>query len=1170
MNYDLDAAGLVSELASIHYCTGATCLRDLTFTWTSHAAAWNPVAAYSLPSAIPTGHGLLGTQLIDLDGDGRTDLVYANQDTGTSPVVSLAWLNTGSGWASAPQMALPAPLARAGFPAGARFADLDGDGILDFIADSMSTGCAGGCVGPRVWLNRFADGQGWQSHPEFSTIPSTSMFAAEQPVRFNTTSFCDGATGQPANGFCEGFQHEQLLPTTLVDINGDGKMDLVRVQEGGPISIYNAANLEVLINQGLGAGPQWSRYSKAILTDVTLNFNSETGVTLPDLDRDGFSDLLREQYYAPASVVANQPNHVLLFQQMAWNERDTSGVQQFTATANRSNCTVASDGFCSGGVRLTTFGPQFADLDADGFHDEVLFGPLADGATNLASGVGVAMNDGHAPRLGYTGDAAGFVGELNALSPVSNATEGRVFVEDFAYALADINGDGLPDLIRNHHNCTTGTECQGGAVNVGGGQILYNTGSTWGSGSDAWHRSAGTTPLPGVAPSALPQAVVSAFADLNGDGLVDFIQEESCSGSKVGRGAWMNGATPPVITSFPDGRAAQNFAVSYVRLTEPTAHTAGVSCDGVNANAVYCDDGPVDSGTKKLVAPLRVVSKVTRTDASGRGSLVDTTYAYHSLRVDPNGRGPLGFRSVNVYEHASGMASDTTYAQGYPYTGLPTEVLRRQVTQGKAPLTDTQTKYCDTTAVRSDGTLNCSPPGTIYPPHTSLFVYPYNVVDVAQIKQNASGNQVIIESSYTYDTSGNGKQIVVNTRTLAPSSSSPITTSTLTVTTTNQFGALGSEEEKQGKVTDELVTASGDVYLGVSSHHTTHSYTAVNTFGGASSTARVLTKTEIEPGVGWPVQEDLAYAYDPFGNVVTTTTCANDFASCAPGVSAPSPVSADHPPFRTTFVSFNTGDFNRPAGPGLISTLNYSNGRFPVKSFTTTINTAGGGNDHTEYTAYDPIKGVLLQKTTQDGLHTCTTYDDLGRPTSETIRCGSDSPITKTTAYFAPALLAAGTPSGSKLLTVTRGASGAATWTFSDHEGKPMTTLTRNFAGGFVMTQATYTVLGKIATQTKPVLIQNFGDTPATSFQSVTLYDGFNRVSQVTEDLGEIGSFATTKQLVTTTTYDGLSLTTTRTVNGSPETRTETKNSLGKLDSVVDSLGGETDYTYDPDGNVLA
>ena len=136
-------------------------------------------------------------------------------------------------------------------------------------------------------------------------------------------------------------------------------------------------------------------------------------------------------------------------------------------------------------------------------------------------------------------------------------------------------------------------------------------------------------------------------------------------------------------------------------------------------------------------------------------------------------------------------------------------------------------------------------------------------------------------------------------------------------------------------------------------------------------------------------------------------------------------------------------------------------------------------------------------------------------------------------------------------------------------QGKTVETLTRSFAGGFVESLTTYNALGNVATATKPLSIQNFADTPAAIYQTAMLYDGFNRVAQATDDLGGVGEFGTTKQLVTTTSYDGLSLTTTRTVNGSPESRTETKNILGKLDSVVDSLGNEIDYQYDADGNLL-
>jgi RHS repeat-associated protein len=1185
LTYEVDPAGLISQLLTIHYCTGATCLKDLTFSWGGGATVWNSSTGYALPSDIPTGHGLLGTQFIDLDGDGRIDLVYASQDHAGGTLTSLAWLNTGTGWTPASsQLALPAPLARGGVPTGARFADMDGDGVVDFVIDSPSVGCAASCAGPSVWLNRFADGLGWVSHPEFSTIPSTSTFATLQPIRFNAQTFCDGTNADPANGFCEGFQHMTLLPASVVDINGDGLMDIVRVEEGGAGPNLTAANLEVLLNQGPGVTPTWVRYSEPILTDETLNFNSEPGPSFGDLNRDGFPDLIRENYYAPASPTANQPNQLSVFQQIALNARTMAGVQQFDPTMSRSSCTVAGNGSCGGGFRVP-FGTGIADLDGDGLYDEVLFGALNDltTSTNLASGFGVAMNDGTGPRLSYSGDAAGYANELSSIVPFIDTAGGVVFPEDFAYTLADINGDGMPDLVLNHGNCFNSLSCAGDPTGLGGGQVLYNSGTTWGSGHDKWQRSAGPGAVPGVVPSALTAGCGGTFVDLNGDGIVDFLQEEgnngtTCNESLVGRGAWLNNASPPFITGFPNDRA-QATTVSYIHITEPKAHTAGVDCDGVNANAVYCDDISVAPGTKRLAVPMRVVFKVTKGDGTGNGTTADTTYAYHSLRMDANanGRGPLGFQRVIVYDHASGVKTDTTYAQGYPYTGMPTEVARSQVTQNNAPLSDTQTKYCDTTAVRADGTLNCSPPGTKYAPQTSLFVYPFDVFDQNSIKQDASGNQMTTESSYQYDDFGNSKQVIVNTRILAPSAGSPITTSSLTATTVNQYGSSGSEEEKQGKITDTLVTTSGDPFLGITSHHTTSTYTALSTFGGASSTALALTKKEIEPGSGWPTQEDTAYSYDPFGNLVITTMCANDFDSCAPSVTSPSPVAVDHPPFRTTTVSFNTGDFNRPAGPGLINALSYGTGRFPVRTITNTINAGGGGTDHVEYSAYDPIKGVLLQKTAQDGIHTCYTFDDLGRPTSEIARCGSSAPITSTTAYFQVLFVgtdiplpAAGTPFNTRLITVARSASGATTWAFTDDQGKIIEKLARNFDGGFIETVATYNAMGQVLTATKPFGIENFTDTPAVTYKTTTTYDGFNRVFQVTDDLGGVGDSGATKQLLTTTTYDGLTLTTTRAANQTTQTRTETKNLLGKLDSVVDSLGGEIDYTYDPDGNVVA
>src|SRR4029079_6458717 len=130
-------------------------------------------------------------------------------------------LHARAGWAGAPWRALPAQRAGGGVAIGARFADMDGDGVVDFVVDGP-IGCVSGCEGPQVWLNRFIQGNGWELHLEFGTLPSTSSFANVQPVRLNAPTSCDLAT----NGSCEGFQHMTLQPAVLADMHGDGKMDL--------------------------------------------------------------------------------------------------------------------------------------------------------------------------------------------------------------------------------------------------------------------------------------------------------------------------------------------------------------------------------------------------------------------------------------------------------------------------------------------------------------------------------------------------------------------------------------------------------------------------------------------------------------------------------------------------------------------------------------------------------------------------------------------------------------------------------------------------------------------------------------------------------------------------------------------------------------------------------
>ena len=303
----------------------------------------------------------------------------------------------------------------------------------------------------------------------------------------------------------------------------------------------------------------------------------------------------------------------------------------------------------------------------------------------------------------------------------------------------------------------------------------------------------------------------------------------------------------------------------------------------------------------------------------------------------------------------------------------------------------------------------------------------------------------------------------------------------------------------------------------------------------------------VEPGAGAPIELHTAYAYDRFGNVVKTTSCASDFGSCGdPGATGSSDL-----PYRITQVSYDPSDFAVPAGTGLFTSLPYGAGRYPVK----TTNAAG----HFELTAYDWRFGTLLQQTGPNGISTCKLYDGLGRQTFEIGRCGSTDELRTRIQHLSPTNA---TTSQIKVVTATTPPAGSPTWTYADALGRTIMTLTRAFDSHYVKALTSYDNLGRVSLTTKPFLSTSADLILETAaHQTISNYDSLGRVTFVIQDLGVLDGTATSEpgnqsQVTTiTTTYDGPTITTTRKVNGETRTRSETKNALGKLASVTDANG---------------
>jgi hypothetical protein len=182
LTYDTDSSPLLpSILKRIDYAAQGKSLKALEFDWKKGGYSWQERPAFALPGGFPIETKLKGVAFIDLDGDGRGELILARDGSDTAAPAIGTWRNGGAGWEQPAKVtwALPTFLSGPdGNPTGVRFADVDGDGFADIIQDHADIQCTqSGCfscshqpgsscpgpttpVSPAVWLNRLAPARG--------------------------------------------------------------------------------------------------------------------------------------------------------------------------------------------------------------------------------------------------------------------------------------------------------------------------------------------------------------------------------------------------------------------------------------------------------------------------------------------------------------------------------------------------------------------------------------------------------------------------------------------------------------------------------------------------------------------------------------------------------------------------------------------------------------------------------------------------------------------------------------------------------------------------------------------------------------------------------------------------------------------------------------------------
>jgi hypothetical protein len=130
---DLNGDGLPDFVRAIKK-SALTGYEQVLRTWLNNGVGgWVETPGYALPvPLVVAGVNDPGVQLIDVNGDGLVDVVKARSSGGV--LTSKTWLNTGSGFVEVPAYALPYALAYDDlYDSGARLIDLNGDGLPDFV-----------------------------------------------------------------------------------------------------------------------------------------------------------------------------------------------------------------------------------------------------------------------------------------------------------------------------------------------------------------------------------------------------------------------------------------------------------------------------------------------------------------------------------------------------------------------------------------------------------------------------------------------------------------------------------------------------------------------------------------------------------------------------------------------------------------------------------------------------------------------------------------------------------------------------------------------------------------------------------------------------------------------------------------------------------------------------
>ena len=412
----------------------------------------------------------------DVNGDGKPDLVVANQCTSSSNCNGTVGVLLGNGDGT---FQTPVSYSSGGYEADSVVVeDVNGDGKPDLVVANQCTSSSN-CNGTVGVLLGNGDG------------------TFQSPVSYSTGGF-------------------DAQSVAVADVNGDGKPDLVIANRCTSSSDCSLGKVGVLLGNGDGTFPPAISYG---------SHGSAAAVAIADVNADGKPDVLVANYCA-YSGNCNGSVGVLLgngngtFQTVV--TYTTGGSDAYSVTVadvngdSKPDLLVAS--YCANGSNCNgTVGVLLGNGDGT-FQTPVSY---STGGLNAYSVAVADVNDDGKPDLLVTNDSAvssagiGVLGVLlgngdgsfqTAMSYASGGEHAR------SVAVVDVNGDGKPDLLVA--NISDGNDGGGLGVLLGSGDGTFQAAPVYSSGGGS-----GATSV--------------TVADVNGDGKPDLIVASFCTGGVI-------------------------------------------------------------------------------------------------------------------------------------------------------------------------------------------------------------------------------------------------------------------------------------------------------------------------------------------------------------------------------------------------------------------------------------------------------------------------------------------------------------------------------------------------------------------------------------------------------------------------------------------------------------